>query len=64
MYVKDLFKDVADDFKKQIHFSQRGAEAKFYGSLKKFHTDRLLGSLYQFIVLFIRNCSVFMKDWQ
>ena len=60
--LKDLFKDVGDDFKEQIHFSQAD-ETKFYVSLKKFHTDQLLGSLYQFIVLFVRNCTVHSKDW-
>ena len=60
--LKDLFKDVGDDFKQQVNFSQ-AEETKFYVSLKKFHTDQLLGSLYQFIVLFVRNCSVNSKDW-
>ena len=60
--LKDLFKDLADDFKQQINFSQ-AEETKFYVSLKKFHTDQLLGSLYQFIVLFVRNSPVNSKDW-
>ena len=60
--LKDLFKDVDNDFKEQIHFSQAD-ETQFYVSLKKFHTDQLLGTLYQFIVLFVRNHSVHSKDW-
>ena len=60
--LKDLFKDVGDDFKQQINFSQM-EETKFYVSLKKFHSDQLLGSLYQFIVLFVRNSPVNSKDW-
>ena len=60
---KDLFKDVNDDFKQQIHFPQTD-ESIFYVSLNKFHADQLLGSLYQFIVLFVRNCSVDYKDWE
>ena len=60
--LKDLFKDVGDDFKQQINFSQM-EETKFYVSLKKFHSDQLLGSLYQFIVLFVRNSPVNSKNW-
>ena len=52
-----------DEFKQEVHFSQAD-EIVFYGSLKKFHIDQLLGSLFQFIVLFVKNSSTYnSKDW-
>ena len=61
-FFKDPFKDVSDDFKDELTLSTE-LENKFYASLKKFHTDQLLGSLYQFIVIYIRTCPVKYKGW-
>ncbi|XP_065899490.1 E3 ubiquitin-protein ligase rnf213-alpha-like isoform X3 [Dysidea avara] len=59
---QDPFKDISDDFKDELNLPAE-LESKFYASLKKFHADQLLGSLYQFIVIYISSCPVMYKDW-
>ena len=61
---QDIFKDINDNFKQQLDWTEED-ESKFRSSVKKFHIDKLLGLLYQFIVLFIRDQSRSgqSKDW-